>query len=95
MMDHKTKNMLTVAMEESAEIIQACSKSIRFGLSNHHPNRKTTNADEILTEFYQLQAVIEDLQRNRMLPTYNEDYIKNIKKNKLKKIEIYRKKYNK
>jgi len=90
-MDSKTKNLLVVATEECAEVTQACTKSIRFGINNHHPNRKTTNADEILTEFYQLQAVIEELQRDKMLPIYNEDYVRSIKRNKLKKIEMYRK----
>lgn len=86
---NETEKLLNVAMEESAEVIQACSKSIRFGLGNHHPNRNNTNADEILIEFYQLEAIIEKLQRAEKLPKYSEEYIKNIKKNKLAKMKKY------
>ena len=93
-MDNKTKNLLVVATEECAEVVQACTKAIRFGLNNHHPNRNTTNADEILTEFYQLEAVIEELQRDGKLPIFRQDYIRSIKSNKIKKIEKYRKQFS-
>lgn len=86
-MDSKIKNMLIVAMEESAEIAQACSKAIRFGLLGHHPNKSKNqnHAHEILVEYYQLQAIIEKLQHDKLLPYYSEEYIANIKRNKLSK----------
>ena len=87
-MDDKTKNMLIVAMEECAEIAQACSKSIRFGLENHHPNKSPieTHKDEIMTEYYQLQSIIEELQLEHTLPYYTENRIYAIKKDKINKV---------
>ena len=92
-MDNKTKDMLIGAMEESSEVIQACSKAIRFGLDNHHPNRTETHRNEIVTEYYHLQAIIEKLQKDGMLPTYSEDHIKYIKKGKLKRMRNTKKGY--
>ena len=86
-MENKTKTMLINIMEESAEIIQVCSKSIRFGLTGHHPNKTKTHDHEILTEYYHLQALIEKLQRDKVLPTYSEDHILSIKKDKLRRMK--------
>ena len=88
-MDNKTKNMLIVAMEESAEIAQACSKAIRFGLVSRHPNKKKTHNHEILLEYYHLQSIIENLQAEGILPTYTDGYIKSVKQNKIAKVERY------
>ena len=88
-MDGKTKQLLVEAMEESAEVIQACSKAIRFGLGNHHPNKHENHADEILTEYYHLQTIIESLQREKVLPIYNEEHIKTIKKDKFYRMKKY------
>lgn len=86
-MDKKTERMLVEVMEESSEIIQACSKSIRFGLDSHHPSKTINHDDEILTEFYHLQAIIEQLQRDKILPTYSEDSINYIKKGKIRRMK--------
>ena len=90
-MNGKTKNLLIVAMEECSEIIQACSKAIRFGLDAHHPNKdkSVTHASEILVEYYQLQAIIEKLQKDGNMPYFNSDFIKRIKRGKLRKMEKY------
>ena len=88
-MNNRTKELLVIAMEESAEIAQACSKAIRFGLVSHHPSKSKTHAHEILTEYYHLQAIIEELQRNKELPTYTDGHIRNIKENKITKVERY------
>ena len=88
-MDNKTKNLLIVAMEESAEIAQACSKAIRFGLVSHHPSKSKTHEHEIMVEYYHLQAIIEELQKDGKLPTYTNGHIKNIKENKITKVEKY------
>lgn len=90
-MKHKIKDLLIIAMEESAEIAQACSKAIRFGLraSDPYKNKKETHDYEILTEYYQLQSIIEELQQNGTLPYFTEDRINNIKKNKISKLYKY------
>lgn len=56
------ENILVTVSEECAEIQKAVSKALRFGLGNHHPDEPdVTNADDILFEYIQLQALIESL----------------------------------
>ena len=85
-----TENLLITASEECAEVQQAISKALRFGLNNHHPNRPDdTNALDIMHEYYQLQAIIEHLQQDGKLPVFDEFDIKTIKYNKLNNIQEY------
>lgn len=79
-MDNKTKNMLVRMMEICGKITQYCSKSINFGLFSHHPNKNKTNGDEILIKYYHLQAIIESLQRDNVLPIYRKEYVNHIKR---------------
>ena len=56
----KNENLCFLAMEECAELSQAVSKSARFGTKNHHPDRPDkTNEEDIIREYYQLQAVMD------------------------------------
>ena len=60
-----TQWLLDKLQEESAEVIQAVSKVRRFGESNHHPDRDTTNHEELvgeLTDFLAIVAALEHLQ---------------------------------
>lgn len=91
-MDNKTKEKLIIVMEECSEITQACSKSIRFGLTSCHPDKAITNRYEIVKEFYQLQAMIEDLQSEGAIPELTTNEINEIKKDKLKKVKKFMKK---
>ena len=87
---NKTENILTTALEECAEVQQAISKAMRFGMNAHHPMKPDhTNAHDILTEYYQLQAVIELLQKNDILPVLPEDKITSIKQHKLESMRQY------
>ena len=57
--------LLDKLQEESAEVIQAVSKVRRFGEQNHHPDRKTTNHQELvdeLTDWLAVVAALEHLQ---------------------------------
>ena len=58
---NKTEHLLICIMEECAEIQQACAKALRFGLDDGHPDRDSTNADDIIREYADLQAVIQML----------------------------------
>ena len=87
----KTNEYLAlVAMEECAEIQQALSKGMRFGFQDTHPARANeTNAEEVLTEYYQLTAMMEALQQEGLLETFSASKIASIKRNKLAKVEHY------
>lgn len=60
-----TQWLLDKLQEEAAEVIQAVSKVRRFGDQNHHPDRATTNKDELLAELTDLLAILAALEHTR------------------------------
>ena len=57
-----SEHLLTCLIEECSEIQQAASKALRFGLDDGHPEKTTTNAEDIAKECVDLVAVIEMLE---------------------------------
>jgi len=53
------EHLLTCLAEECAEIQQAVSKALRFGLDDGYPGADTTNAKDIAREYVDLVAVID------------------------------------
>ena len=56
---NKTEHLLVCLAEEAAELQQAVSKALRFGLSDGYPESATTNRHDIEREFIDLLAVME------------------------------------
>ena len=56
---NKKEHLLTCLIEEAAEIQQAATKALRFGLSDGYPESKTTNAQDISHEINDLIAVVD------------------------------------
>lgn len=80
------ENLLITISEECAEIQQATSKALRFGLENHHPKSNITNAKQIMNEYYQLSALIMHLQDYDILPTLSDSEIEEIMQSKIKNV---------
>ena len=85
---NNTENLLVIAAEEAAEVAQAIDKSLRFGLDNYY-GEQPTNAMQIMTEYYQLQAMIEELQKHKVLPYLTYSTIFDIKKSKIENVNYY------
>ncbi|EOH92806.1 hypothetical protein UAW_02847 [Enterococcus haemoperoxidus ATCC BAA-382] len=86
----KNEYLTLVAMEECAEIQQALSKAIRFGFDDHHPSRADeTNEEQMLTEFYQLTAMIEEMQNKGIIADFPQEKIKKVKQDKIEKVYKY------
>ncbi|ALS03228.1 hypothetical protein ATZ33_00305 [Enterococcus silesiacus] len=86
----KNEYLTLVAMEECAEIQQALSKAIRFGFDDHHPSRADeTNEEQILTEFYQLTAMMEELQKQGIIESFTQAKIDQVKQDKIEKVYKY------
>jgi NTP pyrophosphatase (non-canonical NTP hydrolase) len=60
-----TQWLLDKLQEEAAEVIQAVSKVRRFGDENKHPDRNTTNHDDLVNELTDLLAVLAALEHTR------------------------------
>jgi NTP pyrophosphatase (non-canonical NTP hydrolase) len=60
-----TQWLLDKLQEESAEVIQAVSKVRRFGQDNHHPERKQTNLEELITELEDFLAIVAALEHTQ------------------------------
>jgi len=60
-----TQWLLDKLQEEAAEVIQAVSKVRRFGDHNHHPDRNTTNHQELVSELTDLLAILAALEHCR------------------------------
>jgi hypothetical protein len=54
----RQEQLLTIAMEECAEVQQRLSKILRFGLLEVQPGQTQTNLDRLYEEFYDLRAVL-------------------------------------
>jgi phosphoribosyl-ATP pyrophosphohydrolase len=58
----QTNYLLDKLQEEAAEVIQAVSKIRRFGENNTHPERKTTNKQDLVIEVEDLMAILAALE---------------------------------
>ncbi|OJG75617.1 hypothetical protein RV12_GL001420 [Enterococcus quebecensis] len=86
----KNEYLALVAMEECAEIQQALSKAIRFGFDDHHPDRpEETNEEQMLIEFYQLIAMIEELHKQGIIGGFTPNKIDKVKQDKIEKVYKY------
>lgn len=66
--------LLDKLQEESAEVIQAISKVRRFGEQNHHPDRKSTNHEELITELTDWLAIVAALEHLQYFDLQKEQH---------------------
>lgn len=91
---NKSQYLLTKVIEEASEISKASTKALTFGINNHNPlTPETTNGDDIMIEFYHLDAMIEMLQKEGVLPILSKEEEIRIKKVKKIKVNSYMKEY--
>jgi hypothetical protein len=63
---NKIDHLLVCLAEECSELAQACTKALRFGVVNYHPDIKLNNLRAIQQEYSQLFAVIKLLHHEGM-----------------------------
>jgi NTP pyrophosphatase (non-canonical NTP hydrolase) len=61
-MSYKIQYLTAKLQEEAAEVIQAVSKINRFGPQNRHPDRTTTNLQELVGELEDFLAIVAALE---------------------------------
>jgi NTP pyrophosphatase (non-canonical NTP hydrolase) len=62
-MQNKTQYLICKLQEEAAEVIQAVSKINRFGEQSNHPDRTTTNKQELVQELEDFLAILAVLEQ--------------------------------
>lgn len=77
---------LIYLMEESGEVVQACSKVLRFGLETNRRNKDQTNQELLEEELGDMLFLVERLID---LGVVNKACIEANKKKKAKKLEIW------
>ena len=58
----QTNFLLDKLQEEAAEVIQAVNKIRRFGENSSHPERSTTNKQDLVNELEDLLAILASLE---------------------------------
>jgi NTP pyrophosphatase (non-canonical NTP hydrolase) len=56
---NKTDEIMFILQEECAEVTQAISKCLRFGIDNYKPGKPKTNREHLAEELGDLQAMID------------------------------------
>jgi NTP pyrophosphatase (non-canonical NTP hydrolase) len=67
----KEREILLIAQEECAEVIQAISKCFRFGLDNVKPGKPKTNREHLEEELGDLIAMLNIMCENKMVNPEN------------------------
>jgi NTP pyrophosphatase (non-canonical NTP hydrolase) len=63
----KEQEIMLIAQEECAEVIQAISKCFRFGLDNVKPGKPKTNREHLEEELGDLIAMMNIMCENNMV----------------------------
>lgn len=85
-----TENLCVIVMEECAELAKAVSKALRFGFNSpKDPDTENGNGNSILTEYYELNAVMEMLMETGILKPFPQDLIDFIKADKKTRVLHY------
>jgi len=83
------RELLTLLSEECAEVIQRVTKALRFGLDEVQPGQHLTNAERILQEFADVQAVFAALEAKGLFESIAVERIEKWKCLKTAKIEAF------
>lgn len=87
----KEREILLIAQEECAEVIQAISKCFRFGLDNVKPGKPKTNREHLEEELGDLIAMMNIMCENNMVNYAN---IEEAAKQKVQKLKQWSKIYD-
>lgn len=84
-MTEDNNEVMDIAQEECAEVIQAISKIRRFGMNNAKPGHDQTNREHLEEELGDVLAMIDILMINEVVSWGNLHKAKRAKIEKLKK----------
>ena len=83
-MNEQLKEVMDIAQEECAEVIQAISKISRFGIDNLKPGKPKTNREHLEEELGDLLAMVDILENMDAINMTNVNLARRAKIEKLK-----------
>jgi NTP pyrophosphatase (non-canonical NTP hydrolase) len=83
-MNSQLKEVMDIAQEECAEVIQAISKISRFGIDNLKPGKPKTNREHLEEELGDLLAMVDILENMEAINMVNVNLARRAKIEKLK-----------
>lgn len=87
---NKEEMLLIMVAEECSEIIQATTKSLRFGLDDYYKDNPS-NRQKLRIEFNDLLVLIEILKEEKIIDLVSEPFLIRKKKEKIDKYLEYSK----
>jgi NTP pyrophosphatase (non-canonical NTP hydrolase) len=84
-MSDKQNEVMLIAQEECAEVIQAISKVFRFGMDDVHPTTMKSNKDSLEEEVGDLLCMIQLMMENNIINENNVNKASTQKRLKLGK----------
>jgi NTP pyrophosphatase (non-canonical NTP hydrolase) len=85
-MNSQLKEVMDIAQEECAEVIQAISKISRFGIDNLKPGKPKTNREHLEEELGDLLAMVDILEN---MEAINMDSVNLARRAKIEKLKIW------
>ena len=85
-MNNRDREILLIAQEECAEVIQAISKIFRFGFDAQHPNEDRNNLQRLEEELGDLVCMIGLLMNKKIV---SESGVESAAELKLKKLRTW------
>jgi NTP pyrophosphatase (non-canonical NTP hydrolase) len=82
---NKNDEIMFILQEECAEVTQAISKCLRFGIDNYKPGKPKTNREHLAEEMGDLIAMIELCYENDIVDPLQVKEAQHRKFDKLKK----------
>jgi NTP pyrophosphatase (non-canonical NTP hydrolase) len=89
-MEKKMNEILNILTEECAEVIQAISKTQRFGMDNTNPFSTETNREHLEQEIGDLLTMIDLLFVKGII---NEENVLKAQQRKIEKLKLWSKVY--
>ena len=83
-MNSQLKEVMDIAQEECAEVIQAISKISRFGIDNLKPGKPKTNREHLEEELGDLLAMVDILEN---MDAINMDSVNLARRAKIEKLK--------
>ena len=83
-MNNRDREILLIAQEECAEVIQAISKIFRFGFDAQHPNEDRNNLQRLEEELGDLVCMIGLIMNKKIVSESNVESAAELKLKKLR-----------